>query len=92
MFSFQSDSLLRSRKLQQRITEARQIAPTASRWQHKHGGRYIVLGHTIDSDTGLVRVRYERYDGPGFHAPAEAGIEFVRPISEWTLDRFIRAD
>jgi hypothetical protein len=76
--------------LNRKLDGARRSIPTGSRWLHKKGGRYMVYSHVIDSDNGEVRVLYGRIGGPGFTMEAEAGIMFVRPYEEWSVDRFIQ--
>lgn len=75
-----------------KLTVAELMVARHSRWKHKNGGLYRVLGHVIDTDNGEVRVRYQRFGGPDFNFTAEQAIEFVRPLSEWTLDRFVPLD
>jgi hypothetical protein len=69
---------------------ARNKTPVGSVWLHKKGGTYQVIGHVIDTDYGEARVRYRRLAGPAFNARKESLVEFVRPTSEWTPDRFIQ--
>lgn len=71
---------------------ARALVPVGSQWQHYKGGRYEVVGHVIDTDDGSARVRYRRLAGPHFNAFKERHLEFVRPIAEWTRDRFLPSD
>lgn len=78
----------RTRLLNEKLVQARAVAPLLTNWKHKKGGIYRIIGHAIDSDNGEVRVRYDRVGGPGFNRMEEADIEFVRPVSEWTADRF----
>jgi hypothetical protein len=59
-------------------------------FRHYKGGLYRILKISIDTDTSKARVVYERIDGPGFDAEAEAGITFDRRIEEWEEPRFIR--
>jgi len=82
--------MLSSEELNAALTEARTAFPVASRWRHKKGSSYMILGHVIDADDGSVRVHYGRYDGPNYDPAAERDISFVRKISEWTVDRFVR--
>ena len=70
------------------LFRSQRAVPVGSRWKHKKGGLYQVLGHALDTDNGEARVRYQRVGGPDFDPRAERHIEFVRPISEWTADRF----
>lgn len=76
--------------LNHKLLHAMPQAPVGSTWRHKKGGIYKVLGHVLDSSDGEVRVRYQRIGGLGFNARAEAFQEWVRPINEWTIDRFVR--
>ena len=66
--------------------------PIGSVWKHKKGGVYVVLGHAIctDADPTHARVRYARIEGPDYDPLREHGIEFVRLINEWTVERFER--
>lgn len=75
--------------LRNRIKDAADIAPVASVWRHKKGGVYQVTGIVIDSTDGEARIMYQRIAGPKFNAGIEYGIYFVRPVSEWTPDRFV---
>lgn len=70
------------------LETARNMVPTYTRWRHKKGGLYTVLGHDIDTDTGLARVRYKRVGGPEFDRNTEVNVFFSRPLAEWTPDRF----
>lgn len=74
--------------LNDKIAAARDAVPLDHRWRHKKGGIYLVLDHVINTDTGNVMILYGRVDGPDYDEAAEEGIFFVRPIEEWTLDRF----
>lgn len=75
---------------QNQLDGARRVIPVDSRWLHKKGGRYEVIGHALDTDTLGVRIQYVRYDGPGYDVRAEAGVVWSRPIEEWSVDRFIQ--
>jgi hypothetical protein len=79
---------LRTEALNRKLAEAGGIT-IGSGWLHKKGGRYIVTGKAIDTDTGDVRIQYKRFGGPGYDPIAERDITFSRPLSEWTVDRFI---
>ena len=79
----------RTAVLNVRIDAARKVAPVYSTWKHKKGGLYQVMGYQIDTDTGRARIRYKRYGGPEYDATAEKGVEFSRPVEEWTEDRFV---
>ena len=65
--------------------------PSGSCWDHRKGGRYVVIGHALDTDDGTARVIYKRVGGPEFNLHAESGIAFARPLSEWTPERFAPA-
>lgn len=82
----------KTRRCRNELDYALEIAPIASVWRHYKGGVYVVLGHVVctDSDPTQARVRYARIDGPGFDAVAEQGIEYVRLVNEWTVERFER--
>jgi len=80
----------RTAVLNVRIDAARKVAPVYSTWKHKKGGLYQVMGYQIDTDTGRARIRYKRYGGPEYDATAEKGVEFSRPVEEWTEDRFVK--
>lgn len=79
----------RTQLLNDALTTARAMVPTYTRWRHKKGGLYLVTGHEVDSDDGLIRVVYKRVGGPGFVRLTELDISFSRPIAEWTPDRFV---
>lgn len=79
-----------TQELQAALTACNEVAPAHSRWRHKKGGEYQVMGSVIDADDGTARVLYARIGGPEFNGPAEYGIYFVRPVAEWTVDRFVR--
>ncbi len=70
------------------LANAYMRVPAGSKWLHKKGGQYEVLGHQLDTDTGLARVRYSRFAGPDYNAKREDGLEYSRPLQEWTEDRF----
>jgi hypothetical protein len=71
-----------------KLEYAEQIAKRNAIYKHKSGGEYMVLGHAFDTDTMDVRVTYRRIGGPEFDRVAERYLQFSRPLSEWTLDRF----
>lgn len=79
---------LTTAELKLAFAEARLTTPEGSRWKHKKGGTYIVSGHALDTDTGLIRVSYRRIAGPDFDAAAERYFYYSRPIGEWAPDRF----
>lgn len=81
---------LTSEEMAKKLADAKLKVPPRSQWRHKKGGKYYVLGYAIDTDNGEVRVRYKRIDGPFYNIQVEIHIEYVRPISEWTVDRFQR--
>ncbi len=70
------------------LANAYMRVPAGSKWLHKKGGQYEVLGHQLDTDTGLARVRYARFAGPDYDAKREDGLEYSRPLQEWKADRF----
>lgn len=75
-------------QIHRKFAEAGSIS-IGSGWLHKKGGRYIVTGKALDTDTGEIRIQYKRYGGPDYDPQAERDITFSRPLSEWTVDRFI---
>jgi len=79
----------RTQEAQSTVGAARKLIPIASVWLHKNGGTYEVTGHELDTDTGQARIRYRRIAGPSFNAVKEGGLEFSRPIDQWTRDRFM---
>lgn len=64
------------------------VAPKGSRWQHKYGGSYEVVGHGFGTKSGEVEVVYVRFDGPDYNPELDPYISFHRPVSEWTTERF----
>jgi len=83
-----SEAATRTAILNDELRQARERVQLGTTYKHKKGGVYRVTGHAIDSDTGKVRVRYRRIAGPDFDKFREADIEFVRPVDEFTADRF----
>lgn len=84
--------MTKTERCRNELDYALEVAPIASIWRHKKGGVYIVVGHAIctDTDPTHARVRYARIDGPDFDPIAEEGIEYVRLVNEWTIERFER--
>lgn len=69
---------------------AKHLVSVGTVWLHKKGGLYRVEGHDLDTDTGLMRVRYRRVGGPEFCGEYEVEITYSRPLEEWNPDRFTR--
>jgi hypothetical protein len=74
-----------------KLSNARKLIPLGSEWNHKKGGVYKVTGHALDTDSGEVRIVYQRIGGPEFDAEKEQGIPYARHLEEWTPDRFTPA-
>lgn len=55
-------------------------------WKHYKGGIYKILGLTVDTNDGTLRVHYKRIDGPDFDPGIELNITYVRPMTEWFED------
>lgn len=71
-----------------RMHSARIIAPTGSKWRHKKGGTYQVIGEALHTDDAQAVILYQRIAGPEYNEAADRFIVFARPVSEWTPDRF----
>jgi hypothetical protein len=65
------------------------VAPTGSRWQHKKGGEYRVIGHSFATERQEVDVIYVRTAGPDFDLAVDPQIPYNRPVSLWSVDRFV---
>lgn len=64
------------------------VAPVGSKWLHKKGGRYRVVGHSFDTERGDVAIIYVRTAGPEYDQSVDPHIPYNRPATLWTEDRF----
>ena len=68
------------------MTDERTI-PTGSRWQHRKGGEYVVLGLCRDEESRQLRVIYVEDDGRPRSDPP-----WGRPLAAFVGGRFTRLD
>lgn len=69
--------------IEQRLRRASYAVPVNTKWQHKKGGRYVVVGHALSTETDEILVLYRRIGGPDFDAENEALNIFARPERMW---------
>jgi hypothetical protein len=79
-----------TKEINEALRDVAERIPVRSHWQHKKGGKYMVSGYAFHTETQEVLVRYWRYDGPSYDHDDEQDIEYARPVSLWTEDRFTR--
>jgi hypothetical protein len=61
------------------LAQAKKAVPVYVPYEHYRGGRYLVIGHTVDKNSNIIRVVYVREEDKG--RPDQ--VPFDCPLLEW---------